>query len=189
MANGTKPNGYANTQDGAPVPDDVNSPPTQSMSALAITSTDDAPLSDFEKALKNLVNVDHIDEPAEGEVKLTMIRKEEAKKLPKGKSVPKPPVGKGMVGENAPLSQIKQNFESPPKQTSEGIMNAPPPGAFHPNAAYAGALVVHGQGPPPLHQASGFGVGRHLPNGGFQNQQELTPGYLMQQKQSTPQYR
>ena len=190
LANGTNPNnGYANTPDGAPVPVDATSPPTQSMNALAITTTDDAPLSDFEKALKNLVNVDHIDEPAEGEVKLTMIKKEEAKKLPKGKSVPKPPVGKGMVGENAPLSQIKQNFESPPKQTSEGIMNAPPPGAFHPNAAYAGALVVHGQGPPPLHQASGFGVGRHLPNGGFQNQQQLAPGYLMQQQQSTPQYR
>ncbi|KAL3942641.1 MAG: hypothetical protein SGARI_000200 [Bacillariaceae sp.] len=189
MADGMNPNVYANTPDGAPVPGNATSPPTQSMNALTITSTEDAPLSDFEKALKNLVNVDHIDEPAEGEVKLTMIQKEEAKKLPKGKSVPKPPVGKGMVGENAPLSQIKQNFDSPPKHTSDGVMNAPPPGAFHPNAAYAGALVVHGQGPPPLHQASGFGVGRQLPNGGFQNQQQLTPGYLMQQQQSTPQYR
>jgi hypothetical protein len=186
-------NGYANTPDGSSVPvsngTDANSPLYQSMNSLAITTTEEAPLSDFEKALKNLVNVDHIDEPAEGEIKLTMIKKEEAKKAPKGKSVPKPPVGKGMVGENAPLSQIKQNFESPPKQTSEGIMNAPPPGAFHPNASYAGALVVHGQGPPPLHQASGFGVGRLLPNGGFQNQQQMAPGYLMQQQQSTPQYR
>ncbi|KAG7365216.1 hypothetical protein IV203_038419 [Nitzschia inconspicua] len=191
---GSHMNGYANTPDtyGAPSPmtnGNATSPPSLSMNTLAITVTEEEPLSDFEKALKNLVNVDHIDEPAEGEVKLTMIKKEEAKKTPKGRSVPKPPAGKGLVGENAPLSQIKQNFESPPKTTTEGIMNAPPPGAFHPNSQYAGALVVHGQGPPPLHQASGFGVGRYMPNGGFQNQQELRPGYLMQQQQSTPQYR
>jgi hypothetical protein len=181
-------NGYANTPDAA-TNGSTQSALTMSMNNLAITVTEDEPISEFEKALKNLVNVDHIDEPAEGEVKLTMIKNEEAKKTPKGKSIPKPPVGKGMVGENAPLSQIKQNFESPPKTTSEGIMNGPPPGAFHPNSAYAGALVVHGQGPPPLHQAQGFGVGRYLPNGGFQNQQQLAPGHYMQQQQATPQYR
>lgn len=184
----TTQNGYANTPDAA-TNGSAQSAPTMSMNNLAITVTEDEPISEFEKALKNLVNVDHIDEPAEGEVKLTMVKKEEAKKNPKGKSVPKPPVGKGMVGENAPLSQIKQNFESPPKTTTDGIMNAPPPGAFNPNAAYAGALVVHGQGPPPLHQASGFGVGRYLPNGGFQNQQQLAPGHYMQQQEATPQYR
>lgn len=167
----------------------VNGTATLSMNTLALTVTEEEPKSEFEKALKNLVNVDHIDEPAEGEVKLTMMRKEEAKKVPKGRSVPKPPVGVGLVGENAPLSLIKQNFESPPKLKTEGIMKAPPPGALHPNAAMSGALVVHGQGPPPLHQASGFGVGRYMPNGGFQNQQQLQPGYLMQQQQSTQQYR
>eukprot|EP00539_Tryblionella_compressa_P012479 CAMPEP_0178825718 /NCGR_PEP_ID=MMETSP0746-20121128/6373_1 /TAXON_ID=913974 /ORGANISM="Nitzschia punctata, Strain CCMP561" /LENGTH=588 /DNA_ID=CAMNT_0020487505 /DNA_START=272 /DNA_END=2038 /DNA_ORIENTATION=- len=184
-------NGFPNTPDSTttPVSNDASATPSMSMNTLAITAVEEEPKSEFEKALKNLVNVDHIDEPAEGEVKLTMIKKEEARKLPKGKSVPKPPVGKGMVGENAPLSQIKQNFESPPKQTSEGIMNAPPPGAFNPNAAYAGALVVHGQGPPPLHQAQGFGVGRYLPGGGFQGQQQLAPGHYMQQQQATPQYR
>lgn len=31
------------------------------------------------------------------------------------------------------------------------------PGAFHQDAQYAGALVVHGQGPPPL-RPQGFGV-------------------------------
>lgn len=191
---GSAPNGYYGSPDTFGASTEMTngtatSPPAQSMNNLALAVTEEEPLSEFEKALKNLVNVDHIDEPAEGEVKLTMIKKEEAKKALKGKSVPKPPVGKGMVGENAPLSQIKQNFESPPKATTEGIMNAPPPGAFHPNSQYAGALVVHGQGPPPLHQASGFGVGRFMPNGGFQNQQQLQPGYLMQHQQSTPQYR
>ena len=160
-----------------------------SMGALAITATEEKPMSALERAMKNLVNVDHIDEPAEGEVKLTMIQKEEKKKVVKGKSVPLPPAGGDMVGSNAPLSQIKRDFEKPPKQTTEGIMNAPPPGAFHPNAAMAGALVVHGQGPPPLHQAQGFGLGRHLPNGGFQNQREMPVGGYMQQQQAQPQYR
>ena len=160
-----------------------------SMGALAITATEEKPMSALERAMKNLVNVDHIDEPAEGEVKLTMIQKEEKKKVVKGKSVPLPPVGADLVGSNAPLSQIKRDFEKPPKQTTEGIMNAPPPGAFHPNAAMAGALVVHGQGPPPLHQAQGFGIGRNLPNGGFQNQQTMPVGGYMQQQQAQPQYR
>ena len=37
-------------------------------------------------------------------------------------------------------------------------MNGPPPaGAFHSGAAAGGAMVVHGQGPPSLHQAqAGF---------------------------------
>jgi hypothetical protein len=185
---GSMTNGYAYNPDTSPMHmanGTHSSPPAQSMNDLAITVAEEEPQSEFEKALKNLVNVDHIDEPAEGEVKLTMIKKEEAKKGPKGRSVPKPPVGKGFVGENAPLSQIKQNFESPPKTSAEGVMKAPPPGAFDPNA---GALVVMGQGPPPLHQVSGFGVGRFLPNGGFQNQQQLQPGYYMQHQQSQPQY-
>jgi len=148
------------------------------MNALAITTVQEPPKSEFEKALSNLVNVDHIDEPAEGEIKLTMIKKQEAtRKLPNGKSIPKPPAGVGMVGSNAPISQIKQNFTSTQHQTSEGIMNAPPPGAFNPNAAASGMLVVHGQGPPPLQQMQGFGVGRMLPNGGMPQQQNLAPGY------------
>ena len=148
------------------------------MNALAITTVQEQPKSDFEKALSNLVNVDHIDEPAEGEIKLTMIKKEEAKKAPKnGKSIPKPPAGVGMVGSNAPISQIQQNFTSPQNKTSEGIMNAPPPGAFNPNAGNSGALVAYGQGPPPLNQMQGFGVGRMLPNGGMPQQQNLAPGY------------
>jgi len=142
-----------------------------SMNALAITTVEKNPKSEFEKALSNLVNVDHIDEPAEGEIKLTMIKKEVAKKAPTGKSIPKPPSGLGMVGPNAPLSQIQKTQN----KASEGVMNSPPPGAFNPAAANTGALVVHGQGAPPLHQMQGFGVGRLLPNGGLQNQQNLAP--------------
>jgi hypothetical protein len=61
-------------------------------------------------------------------------------------------------------------------------MNAPPPGAFHSGAAAGGAMVVHGQGPPSLHQAQGFGVGARLPNGGFGQPQAAPMGYQ-------PQYR
>mmetsp|Transcript_24985 Transcript_24985/g.54779 ORF Transcript_24985/g.54779 Transcript_24985/m.54779 type:complete len:575 (-) Transcript_24985:220-1944(-) len=154
-----------------------------SMNTLTITATAEGkPKSEFEKALCNLVNVDHIDEPAEGEVKLTMMKKEENQKQIMGKSVPKPPSGLGMVGSNAPLSQIQRDFKSPRNNSSEGIMSAPPPGAFSPHAAHSGALVVHGQGPPPLQQAQGFGIGARLPNGGFQNQQNLAPGQYVQQQ-------
>ena len=64
-------------------------------------------------------------------------------------------------------------------------MRPPPPNAFQPAAVHAGALVVHGQGPPPLQQPMGFGVGAQLPNGGLQNQQP--PTYYMPQQQA--QYR
>ena len=168
---------------GVPTSPDVNGGVTLSMSNLSVATEEEKPKSEFEKALSNLVNVDHIEEPAYGARKLTMMKKEEpTKKVTNGKSVPLPPAGAGLAGTNAPLSQIKKDFHRPQNTTSEGIMNAPPPGAFHPNAAQSGALVVHGQGPPPLQQAQGFGVGSMLPNGGFQNQQNLAPGYMQQQK-------
>jgi hypothetical protein len=79
------------------------------MNALVITQEEEEPVDALTKAMRNLVNFDHIDEPAEGEVKLTMVKKEEAKrKLPKGKSVPLPPVGTTVVGSGASLAQIKQ---------------------------------------------------------------------------------
>lgn len=158
-----------------------------SMNSLAITTAEEKPKSEFEKALTNLVNVDHIDEPAEGEIKLTMMKKEEeAIKTSKGKSIPMPPAGKNMVGSNAPLSQIRKDFvHGTQERNMQGIMNAPPPGAIHPGATNTGALVVHGQGPPPLQQQSGFGLGATLPNGGFQNQQNLAgrQQYNMRQQQ------
>jgi len=163
----------------APAP----APVTLSMNSLSLTTQQEKPKSDFERAMSNLVNVDHIDEPAFGEQRLTMMKKEEPKKKQiKGKSVPKPPAGAGLAGSNAPLSQIKRDFYQPQVNTMEGVMNAPPPGVFSPGAAQAGALVVHGQGPPPLQQAQGFGVGQMLPNGGFQKQQNLAPGYVQQQR-------
>mmetsp|Transcript_11107 Transcript_11107/g.26682 ORF Transcript_11107/g.26682 Transcript_11107/m.26682 type:complete len:576 (-) Transcript_11107:202-1929(-) len=172
----------------AGVPNSPNAPNgnnggvTLTMNQLSLTAEEEKPKTEFERALQNLVNVDHIDEAAQGEIKLTMMTKEQEQKVMKGKSVPKPPAGAGIVSSNAPLLQIGRDFKSQANKTSDGIMNAPPPGVFSPNAAQAGALVVHGQGPPPLQQAQGFGVGQMLPNGGFQKQQNLAPGYMQQQQ-------
>lgn len=159
----------------------------QSMQALAVTAEEEqGPVNELEKAMRNLVNIDHIDEPAEGEIKLTMVKKEEAKKKQaKGKSVPLPPVARTVVGSGATLAQIKEVKvgvqERTLKDTADGVMQAPPPGVFTSGAAAAGALVVHGQGPPPLHQPMGFGLGARLPNGGFAHQQQTPPmGYQQQ---------
>mmetsp|Transcript_80181 Transcript_80181/g.120511 ORF Transcript_80181/g.120511 Transcript_80181/m.120511 type:complete len:620 (+) Transcript_80181:131-1990(+) len=163
--------------------------PHMSMNALTNTE-DEVPKNSFESALKKLVNVDRIDEPAEGEVRLTMMQKEEAKKkVKKGHSTPLPPVGVGVVGSNARLAEIKsvRPGGGTLKNDTEGkIMRAPPAGLFQQGAAHGGALVVHGQGPPPLQQPMGFGVGARLPNGGLQNQQQ-SPYHMQQQQQ--PQYR
>jgi hypothetical protein len=120
--------------------------------------TEEEPKNPFDAALKKLVNIDHIDEPAEEKLKLTMKKQEEEKaKKNKNKSVPKPPAITQMVGTGATLEQIK-SVKPADTQPKEGIMKPPPQMLFRPNAAMAGALVVHGQGAPPL-QPQGFGVG------------------------------
>jgi hypothetical protein len=127
------------------------------MGSLAVT--EEEPTNPFDAVLKKLVNIDRIDEPAEVEYKLTMKKEEERKKGKNGKSVPKPPAAQGLVGSSATLAQISS--VKPATKPKEDIMKAPPQ-LWHPDAAHAGALVVHGQGPPPLgHQGGmvGFGVG------------------------------
>lgn len=117
------------------------------------------PLSDLEKAMKKLVNVDRIDEPAEQEYDLTMKKKEEAKKSKDGRSRGLPPVANTRLGQNATLNDI-QEVKPNTLKTGEGIMKAPPQ-VFHPDVVHAGAMVVHGQGPPPIQR--GFGVGYGSP--------------------------
>ena len=130
------------------------------MNGLALTQEPEENLTDIEKAMRKLVNVDHIDEPAEEQVKLTMKKEEEIlSQKNKGKSKPLPPAAHKMVGSGATLGQISEvKAKAAPK---EGIMNVPPQ-PWHPEAAAAGMLVVHGlqnsgAGPPPL-QPRGFGV-------------------------------
>ena len=79
-------------------------PAPMSMTALANTAAEEAPMTELEKAMKNLVNVDHIDSAP---LKLTMKKEEPKRKSPKGKSVPLPPVASTMVGAGATLSQIR----------------------------------------------------------------------------------
>ena len=165
-------NGAAPTQQ---TPQQGNTP-VQTMLSLTDTSeAEDKPKDSVEAAMKKLINFDNIDEPAM-DTRLTMMKKEDTKKAPKGKSQPLPPVASGQLRPNAPLSEISKIKATTPKVDDGKVMKAPPPNAY--NGQYTGALVVHGQGPPPLHQASGFGVGAMLPNGGFSQQQSPPPmGY------------
>jgi len=160
--------------------------PANPVATNALVNAKEEPANELEAALGRLVNVDQIDVPASA-MRLTMMQEEEKKKKrPSGKSQPLPPVAHNIVGANATLSQIKQVYPNgSPKADPDKIMKAPPPGLFQQGAAYSGALVVHGQGPPPLHQPMGFGVGASMPNGGFSNTPQGQPGYMQQQ----PQYR
>jgi hypothetical protein len=125
-----------------------------SMNGLAVTEEPEY-LSELEKAMRKLVNIDHIDEPAEEQIKLTMRQKETVQAAKnKNKSKPLPPAALRMVGSAATLGQISE--VKPKTVPNEGIMRAPPPQFWHPDAAAAGMLVVHGLnnsnggGPPPL---------------------------------------
>jgi hypothetical protein len=135
--------------------------------------------SELESALAKLVNIDHIDEPAEKEIKLTMQREEEKKK--KAKTSALPPVGTGYVGSNATLSQIKEVKPAKPQKDPSEIMS-PPPMLFSPGVVNAGALVVHGEGPPPLQR--GFGVGTQM---GYGMPQQQMPQQQYYQQPPPPQ--
>ena len=125
------------------------------MNGLALTDGDQdvEPQNPFDKMLKKLVNIDHIDEPAEEQIKLTLKKQEaENAKKNKNRSVPLPPAASRVVGSGATLKEIAK---VKPQAEIKPVM-APPSGLFQGDAASAGMLVVHGQGPPPL-QPRGFG--------------------------------
>lgn len=123
---------------------------------------EEKPLNPYDAALKKLVNVDHIDQPAEA--LLTVKKKEDETVVmkKKGKSKGLPPAAHQVVGGQATLSQISEM--KPKKEPKEDIMVRPPQ-LFNPEAQQAGMMVVYGQpgnqqGPPPLqHAQGGFGVG------------------------------
>lgn len=160
--------------------------PQLSMNA-AFEEPPEEPKSEVEEAMAKLVNIDRIDEPAEKEIKLTMQREEEKKKKNKTKAIP--PAGTGYLGSNATLSQIKEVKPKMPHKDPSEIMS-PPPMLFSPGAVNAGALVIHGEGPPPLQQGFGvgFGVGAQMQYqqqqyGGMPPQQQY---YAQQQQQPPP---
>lgn len=158
--------------------------PGTPQSMLALTNTreeEGAPLDAVSAAMKKLINFDRIDEPAV-DMRLTMMQKEEKKKTPQGKSRGLPPVASGQIATNASLSDIQRVHPATPKAVEDGkVMRAPPAHLFQNGAANAGALVIHGQGAPPLQQGRGFGLGAQLPNGGFsQPQMQQQMGYQPQ---------
>jgi len=141
--------------------------PLQSMhTPLAIESAKEEPKSGVDAALQKLVNFDNIDAPASEQLTLTMMNKpKEGNKKAAKTSRGIPPRSSG-VPAGASLEQMKQAQLPPTAQTiAQSIMKAPPQLAFHPNAVQAGALVVHGNGPPLLQQ--GFGVGGQQMGGGY----------------------
>lgn len=188
-------NGYGHTENDQSNPGGA----TLSLNALSISEkAPEKPKSALEEAMSKLVNLDHIDEPAEEQLKLTMKQEEEKKKNEK-KSKPLPPAAKGMVGSAATLSQIQEvKPAAPPKK----LTVKPPPSLFNGDPAMAGALVLHSSAlstPPPL-QPRGIGV-VHMQGqypsvpvgssaGGFgvvyqmQQQQQM----MMQQQQMQQQY-
>jgi len=171
------PNGQFSPSDAAPAPNGTLQPAVP-LTMNAVPSEPTEPQNEMDAALAKLVNVERIDEPAEYGRKLTMMAEEEKMKAKakNGKSVPVAPIGSGMIGPNASLGQISA-IRDTNKPLPQGVMNAPPPGVFSPGAAGQGALVVHGQGPPPLQQAQGFGLGAQMPNGGFAAPQQAQNPY------------
>lgn len=155
--------------------------PGLSMNGLAITEGEEEPQNPFDKVLKKLVNIDHIDEPAEEQMKLSMKKQEDEKaKKNKNRSVPIPPAASRMVGSGATLGEISK---VKPHHELKPVM-APPANLFQGDAAAAGMLVVHGQGPPPL-QPRGFGM-VHGQGQYYGTQQQ---GYGQQQRQQGYGYR
>eukprot|EP00548_Thalassiothrix_antarctica_P009775 CAMPEP_0194158864 /NCGR_PEP_ID=MMETSP0152-20130528/77514_1 /TAXON_ID=1049557 /ORGANISM="Thalassiothrix antarctica, Strain L6-D1" /LENGTH=627 /DNA_ID=CAMNT_0038868369 /DNA_START=90 /DNA_END=1973 /DNA_ORIENTATION=+ len=128
--------------------------------ALPITNEDE-PLNEFDSALQHLVNIDDINAPANAVISLSMVNEEEEKKRKKnegkGRSTAIPPLASGMIGTHATLSQISDVKTVKDVADPTKIMKPVPQNVMHQNGGHAGALVVHGQGPPPLQQ--GFGVG------------------------------
>ena len=140
---------------------------------------EEAPLNPFDAALKKLVNVDHIDQPAEVHLEVKKKEDESEAMKKKGKSKGLPPAAHQVVGGQATLNQISEVKSK--KAPKEDIMKAPPQ-LFSPEAQQAGMMVVYGQpnqqGPPPLQQQQGgFGVGYTQPGYGAQPGYAPQPGY------------
>jgi hypothetical protein len=95
-------------QQGGPAPMPGNQPTFNGGPMPNAGAIEEKPLSELEKAMKKLVNIERIDEPAEKEYVLTLKKKEEEQRKAKdGKSKPKPPAAVGLVGSSATLDHIK----------------------------------------------------------------------------------
>uniref|UniRef100_A0A7S2LMF6 Uncharacterized protein n=1 Tax=Leptocylindrus danicus TaxID=163516 RepID=A0A7S2LMF6_9STRA len=143
------------------------------------TVEDDSHVDDITKGMKNLVNLDDINSPVEGDFRLTMDDPTAHKnKRPISKRAQDTP---SYVGPQPSLGEMKSS-RGVGKQTKTDIMKQPPANLFNPNAANGGTLVVYGEqqggngAVPPLHRPTGFGVGAHMQHGGYSSQGS-TNGY------------
>lgn len=152
-------------------PPQVVTPTMAPLSMEELESRDGPLMSDFEKALKALVNLEDISET----VVTPERRKAEEKKMqikPK-KSKPLPPTTpEWHLGSKAALGDIKKF--TPPKAPAKEIMITHP---FDPAAVQAGMLVVYGSTIP---QAEGFGYAYQQQQ---QQQQQMARYSYMQQQQ------
>jgi len=153
----------------APTENGGETPQTNGQGMTMLKFEEEEPLNPFEAAMKHLVNVDHIDQPAAAKLKsnLKKEQEEEEKMKKKGTSKGLPPAAANVVGHQATLGQISEVKEK--KEPSKPVMNAAPQ-LFNPQAQQAGMMVVYGDtsnqnGPPPLQQ-QGFGVGYNRGYGG-----------------------
>ena len=144
-------------QPGMPYGQSTSAPMLSMNSTLTMNEpapVEEKPTNPFDAVLKKLVNIDHIDEPAEEQMKLTMKQQEdERKKKQQLKSAPLPPAAARVVGSGATLREIAT--VKPP--TKKEVVMMPPAHLFQGDAAMAGAMVEYGAPPPPL-QPRGFGV-------------------------------
>lgn len=109
--------------------------------------------------MKNLVNLDDINSPVEGDFRLTM---DDATAHMKKKPISKKSPKVEFVGPKPTLSQMKS---SRPQSNKVSTMRTPD--YVNTSSSQGGALVVYGNGAPPLGRSFGFGVGAQMQNGGY----------------------
>jgi hypothetical protein len=111
-------------------------------------------LSELEKAMQDLVNLEDISAPAMSAVEFTMQKKDLGKKSNKSQPLT-PTVPAWHLGTHASLADIKANAAPRPAPAHEVMRTH----AFDPAMAQAGMMVVYGSKPteaPPIQHNNGF---------------------------------
>lgn len=154
----------------------VITPPSAklTMKELMEAPVEDEPVSEMERALKNLVNIDDISQEIKTPEQKKIEEKREGKKS-KNKSKPVPPIAPSWhLGIAPPLADVQAN--KPVREpTSKEIMRTH---AFDPRAAQAGMMVIYGA---PDISSPGFGVHAQM-------QQQQQQYYYAQQQYAQQQY-
>jgi len=126
------------------------------------------PMSEMEKAMKDLVNLSDLQETLETPEQLKSKARQQQNQTRRSKPLPAT-VPEWHLGKNASLGAIKEN--APQKTPTKDVMRTH---AFDPAAAQAGMMVCYGA--TTLPPTSGFGAGVHASHYGQQVPQ-LQPAY------------